>query len=57
MKKSGNLLPDYIAREIKDVRIFFVEEPKSARRLLKRLNPQFPLGECRFFDLNEHSNP
>ncbi len=43
--------------EIKDVRVFFVEEPKSARRLLKSLNAQFPFGECRFFDLNEHSNP
>jgi 16S rRNA (cytidine1402-2'-O)-methyltransferase len=53
----GNLLPDYIAREIKDVRVFFVEEPKSGRRLLKSLDAQFPLGDCRFFDLNEHSKP
>lgn len=53
---SGNLLPDYIARAIKDVRVFFVEEPKSSRRLLKSLEPQFPLSDCRFFDLNEHSN-
>jgi len=54
---SGNLLPDYIAHEIKDVRVFFVEEPKSSRRLLKSLDPQFPLGDCRFFGLNEHTNP
>lgn len=54
---NTNLLPDYIAREIKDVRVFFVEEPKSARRLLKSLNAEFPLSECRFLDLNEHSNP
>ena len=54
---SNNLLPDYIAHEIKDVRIFFVEEPKSSRRLLKSLDAQFLLGECRFFDLNEHSDP
>jgi 16S rRNA (cytidine1402-2'-O)-methyltransferase len=53
---SGNILPDYIAREIKDVHVFFVEEPKSSRRLLKSLNPQIILGDCRFFDLNEHSN-
>jgi 16S rRNA (cytidine1402-2'-O)-methyltransferase len=54
---SGNLLPDYIARAIKDVRVFFVEEPKSSRRLLKNLDAQFPLADCRFFDLNEHSDP
>jgi 16S rRNA (cytidine1402-2'-O)-methyltransferase len=54
---AENLLPDHIARAIKDVRIFFVEEPKSARRLLKSLDAQFPLNDCRFFDLNEHSTP
>jgi len=54
---SGNLLPDYIARAIKDVRVFFVEGPKSSRRLLKSLDAQFPLSDCRFFDLNEHTNP
>jgi 16S rRNA (cytidine1402-2'-O)-methyltransferase len=56
-EESGNLFPDYIARAIKDVRVFFVEEPKSCRRLLKSLDPQFPLVECRFLDLNEHSDP
>ncbi len=54
-EEERHLLPEYIAREIHDVRIFFVEEPKSARRLLKRLNAQFPLGESRFYDLNEHT--
>src|ERR1035437_170062 len=56
-EEGGNLLPDYIARAIMDVRVFFVEEPKSARRLLKALNAQFPLSDCRFFDLNVHSDP
>jgi len=54
---ANNLLPVYIAEEIKAVRVFFVEEPKSARRLLKKLNPQIVFDECRFYDLNEHSNP
>ena len=39
------------------VRVFFVEEPRSARRLLKQLDPGFPIGQCRFFDLNEHTKP
>jgi len=54
---GANFIPDYIAHAIKDVRVFFVEELKSSRRLLKILDAQFPLGDCRFFDLNEHSNP
>ena len=52
-----NSLPDYIASAIKDICVFFVEEPKSARRLLKSINPQIVFADCRFFDLNEHSNP
>ena len=48
-----NSLPAGIAGAIKDVRVFFVEEPKSARRLLKALDPQFPLADCRFLDVNE----
>jgi len=56
-ESAEKLLPEYIARFIKDVRVFFVEEPKSARRLLKSLDAEFPFADCRFFDLNEHSNP
>lgn len=56
-ESEENLLPGYIADKIKDIRVFFAEEPKSCRRLLKCLNAQFPLADCRFFDLNEHSNP
>lgn len=54
---SENPLTDSIAHAIKDVRIFFVEEPRSCRRLLKSVNAQFPLADCRFYDLNEHSKP
>lgn len=56
-ESSGNLLPHYIAHEITNVRVFFVEEPKSSRRVLKSLITDFPLSACRFFDLNEHSHP
>lgn len=62
MNKKLYLIPNAIAQEVSvnhypiaHLRLFFVEEPKSARRLLKQLNPDFPLQECRFFDLNEHS--
>ena len=55
-ESGAQTFPEDIIRAIKDVRIFFVEGPKSSRRLLKSLDAQFPLGDCRFFDLNEHSN-
>ena len=50
-------IPAYIGQSIAQVRIFFVEEPKSARRLLKQIDTAFPIQECRFFDLNEHTKP
>ncbi len=53
---ENSFLPTIVA-EISNLRVFFVEEPKSGRRLLKSLNADFPLSECRFFDLNEHSAP
>jgi 16S rRNA (cytidine1402-2'-O)-methyltransferase len=56
-EEGKNLLPDYITHQIKDIRVFFVEEPKSARKLLKTLISEFPLSECRYFDLNEHTTP
>ncbi len=49
-------IPSFVAQAIKDVRIFFVEEPKSARALLKKLIPGFPLSECTYIDLNEHTS-
>ncbi len=39
---------------IEHVRVFFIEEIKSARRLLKKLNPQIQIDQCTFYDLNEH---
>lgn len=52
---SMEAIPSYIVSLIAPIRYFFVEEEKSARRLLKKLNPQFPLAECVFFELSEHT--
>lgn len=49
-------MPSSVALAIKDVRVFFVEEPKSARALLKKLDPQMVLSERRYIDLNEHTS-
>ena len=50
-----HVLPIAVVEAISQVRVFFVEEPKSARRLLKMLNAQFLLQECQFLELSEHT--
>ncbi|MCB9772120.1 MAG: SAM-dependent methyltransferase [Candidatus Omnitrophica bacterium] len=40
---------------IEHLNVFFVEEIKSARRLLKKINPSMQIDECVFFALNEHT--
>jgi 16S rRNA (cytidine1402-2'-O)-methyltransferase len=53
--QSDSLAPA-VAKAIEHIRLFFVEEPKSARALLKKLNPAFPLTECQYVPLNEHTS-
>ncbi len=50
-------IPAVSSGAIKHLRLFFVEEEKSARRLLKKLNPDLTISDCRLFPLNEHSKP
>ncbi|MCB9757319.1 MAG: SAM-dependent methyltransferase [Candidatus Omnitrophica bacterium] len=50
---SDGFLPIF-APGIEHVRVFFVEEIRSARRVLKKLNPQISFDQCVFYDLNEH---
>jgi 16S rRNA (cytidine1402-2'-O)-methyltransferase len=40
---------------ILDLRVFIVEELKSARRYLRKISPTFPIDECGFLILNEHT--
>ncbi len=46
---SGNLLI------INELRCFVVEQIRTARRFLRKINPSFPIDDCRFFELNEHT--
>jgi len=52
---KADCIASCVAQAIAHVRVFFVEEPKSARALLKKLNPQLVLSDCQYIDLNEHT--
>ncbi len=53
---KGDSIASFVAQAIGHVRLFFVEEPKSARGLLKKLIPDFPLADCTWVALNEHTS-
>lgn len=37
---------------VKDIRVFVVENVRTARRCLRHWDPTFPIDECEFFELN-----
>lgn len=55
VEESRQIFCGFNPELILHVRIFFVEEPKAARALLKSILPEFPLQECKYYDLNEHT--
>jgi len=48
-------ISSYIINIVKNLRYFMVEEERSARRFLRKFEPEFPLQECVFFELSEHT--
>ncbi|MDR0604862.1 MAG: SAM-dependent methyltransferase [Bacteroidales bacterium] len=48
-------IPVYNKTIIDTIRVFVVEEIRTARRFLRKLNPDFPIDDCRFYILNEHT--
>lgn len=55
---GGEIVDDVIPTNVKSIitelRNFIVEDIKTARRYLKRLDRDFPIDECQFFELNKH---
>jgi 16S rRNA (cytidine1402-2'-O)-methyltransferase len=49
------VLPSYNSLIINRIRKFIVEDLRTARRFLKRVNKDFPIDDCTFFELNEHT--
>lgn len=48
-------IPSYNKTIIDALRIFVVEEIRTARRFLRKISPDFPIDDCRFYILNEHT--
>ena len=51
--QSSNIL--FNNEIIERLRIFVVEELRTARRFLRKVSPDFPIDDCQFHILNEHT--
>lgn len=51
------VLPDYNTGVIAGIRHFIVEDVRSARRFLRKVDPQFDIDGSQFFELNKHTSP
>jgi 16S rRNA (cytidine1402-2'-O)-methyltransferase len=53
--KVFDVIPVHNKTIIEGLRVFVVEEIRTARRFLRKLSPDFPIDDCQFYILNEHT--
>ena len=51
-----NVLPSYNAQVVSAIRHFVVEEIRAARRFLRRMDREFPIDDCTFFEMGKHAD-
>lgn len=51
-----SVLPAGNLRIVRQLRHFVVENLRTARRFLRRWDPEFPIDECEFHELNTHTD-
>jgi 16S rRNA (cytidine1402-2'-O)-methyltransferase len=49
------VIPERVISLTKQLRVFIVEDLRSARRFLRLIDKKFPIDESTFFELNEHT--
>lgn len=52
-----NVLPAGNLRIVSAIRVFIVENIRTARRALRRWDSSFPIDDCTFHELNAHTDP
>ncbi len=51
------VIPLGVQNSAKALRYFFVENIRTARRYLKKIDKSFPIDDCHFFEINKHTAP
>jgi len=49
------VIPEKVLAITRSLRLFVVEDLRSARRYLKLIDREFPINETQFYELNEHT--
>ncbi|MBP6090406.1 MAG: SAM-dependent methyltransferase [Crocinitomicaceae bacterium] len=54
-ESTKDIIPQEVADLATSLRAFAVEDVKSARRLLRKIDREFPIDDCQFFELNKRT--
>ena len=55
-ESTEDIIPQKVAEIASELRVFAVEDVKSARRLLRKIDRTFPIDDSEFFILNKSTN-
>lgn len=50
------VIPEKVLKITRSLRLFVVEDLRSARRFLRLIDKEFPINETQFLELNEHTS-
>ncbi len=54
--ETSHVIPFEVATIVKQIKYFIVENIRTARRYLRKLDSQLNIDELQFFELNQHTN-
>lgn len=56
LDSANKVLPDYNTKLTHEIKIFIVEQIRTARRFLKKINHPTPIDDMTFYELNKHTD-
>jgi len=57
LETTKKVLPDYNTKVTHEISIFIVEQLRTARRFLRKINHPVPIDDMTFYQLNKHTDP
>ena len=56
LESADRVLPDYNLKLTHEIKVFIVEQIRTARRFLKKIKHPVPIDNMTFFELNKHTD-